>query len=230
MKKTVMALTLASAFTLVAAEASASLILLAPEDFGGTGLGAVNTILTIQDSPTEDGKVAWNGTTDVITGDAKTGASQTQTRTLTELGVTSASNLRVVFNANQISDGPINLTNLVLTIYNTDGSIAFTSGAFSPVNFANTYTGTGNSGFVFGLDAAQAAAAQASAFAGSFGVRRVGLEAAASLTNDGQETFFVANAGLPPLTGPIPEPGTLALLASGLLGFGGVGRWRKREG
>lgn len=46
---------------------------------------------------------------------------------------------------------------------------------------------------------------------------------------DGQLTFAPAfqPAGLPPLVAPVPEPGTLALLASGLLGIAGMGRARR---
>src|SRR5438132_13858222 len=77
---------------------SANLILLSPENFSGTGLGAVNTILTIQspgDSTNEQGCVgrstagcpggSTNGAGDVIGGtlggNEMTGASQTLTRT-----------------------------------------------------------------------------------------------------------------------------------------------------
>ncbi len=46
---------------------------------------------------------------------------------------------------------------------------------------------------------------------------------------DGTATFVNAfqPTGQPPLVGPIPEPGTLALLASGLLATGGIARRRR---
>src|SRR5262245_45668387 len=69
----------------------------------GAGVGTSNVVLTIQMTPTESGCVAWNGTTDVVGagacsgglspaisgGDEKTGASQTQTRTVSQTGVQS---------------------------------------------------------------------------------------------------------------------------------------------
>jgi hypothetical protein len=36
-------------------------------------------------------------------------------------------------------------------------------------------------------------------------------------------------AGSPPLVGPVPEPGTMALIGSGLLAFGGIARKRKQQ-
>ncbi len=217
---------ISTAFMVSASSSYASLVLVAPENFQGTGLGSVNTILTIQNTGTETGSVSvgFNGTQDVITGDAKTGNSQTQTRSISELGLTSASSLRVVFNAVEPDGNSISLNNLQLNIFSSNGQVLFNSGTFTSQLFANTFTGTGNSGFVFALDAQQAAAAQLAAFTGSFGTNRIGLSATASLAAGGNETFFVANSlSAPPggITPPasVPEPTTVALLGLGLLGF-----------
>jgi len=228
-------LALASAVATLAIPAHAMLVLQGPEDFGGTGLGAVNTVLTllspgsssdeigaVRRLPGEDG--------DVITGNALTGASQSQTLSLASLGIASASDLRVIFNAIEPGNGDagITLNDLRLSIFSPDGTELFNSGTLtSPVDFADTFTGAGNSGFVFALDAAQAAAAQALAFGADFGANLIGLYANLSDATGGPETFFVASTG--GVTPPIPEPQTYALMLAGL-GVVGFVAARRRQG
>ena len=97
----------AAALALTAAwamPAHAGLELQSAQDFGGSGLGAVNTVLTLQgkgNASFESGSVSRlaDGAADLLQGDVKTGASQTQTRSLESLGIQSAADLRVVFNA-----------------------------------------------------------------------------------------------------------------------------------
>lgn len=219
----------------LAAPAQADLVLVGPEDFQGTGLGSVNTILTIQSPGStsfETGSVgrALSNPNDVITGNALTGASQTQTRTVDELGLTTAANLRVVFNALE-PGGPGNsvlLSDLELSIFSHTGALLFASGDFScptvpGCNFPNTLTGAGNSGFVFALTPLQQAAA-AGALANP--LNRVGLSATVNNATSGFETFFVANSGS--TVTPIPEPETYALMLAGLAAVGFVANRRRR--
>jgi len=217
-----------------ASSANASLTMLAAEDFPGTGLGTVNTILTIQspaNTSTENGLVTWNGTADVISGaTALTGASQTLTRSLTDLGITSAANLRVVFNAAEPGGDAITLNSLTLTIYNANGTTFFTAPLDHPYDFANTQTGTGNSGFVFGLTSQEAGQLQTllNPLGGNFSSLRAGLGAAASNATGGNETFFMANStALPPTA--IPEPETYAMILAGLGMLGFIARRRRRN-
>ena len=222
MRRVPLAVATTAALLFGASVAQAQLVLVAPEDFGGTGLGAVNTVLTITSpgsSTFEAGAVGIDGSgAQFMTGDTQ---AQTMARTLGSLGVTSAADLRVVFNASEPAGGSINLDNLVLNIYSASGSVLFTSAAFTPVSFASTNTGTGNSGFVFGLTSADAASAQALAFGSGFAGNYVGLSAAASDATGGLETFYVANSAT---VAAVPEPGTYAMLLAGLGVMGFVAR------
>lgn len=206
--------------------ANAQLVLDAPVDFQGTGLGSVNTVLTIQSpgsSSTEAGSVWWDGTMDVSSGDAKTGGSQTQTRTLGDLGIVSAADLRVVFNAlepGNLQNG-IDLIGLTLGIFDAAGAQVFSASIPQSYAFADTFTGAGNSGFVFALTAQSAAQLQ-SIFSSDL---RVGLTATAANATGGFETFFVGRADAVSL---IPEPPTLALMLAGLGVVGYLGRKRAR--
>lgn len=230
----------AAALLAGAGAAHADLIFLGQADMQGTGLGAVNTILTIQSpgsSTTASGSVGLTGT------GAPAGGGDTiaisQTRTIAQSGATNAGNLRIVFNAQEPGNAAANsitLNQLVMTLYSPTGTPLFTSGPLggAPINFSATQVGTGNAGFVFGLNPAQTAQAQAAAFGGAnFGANVIGLSATVTNATGGPETFFVTNVGgqggLPPIVGPIPEPGTIALLSTGLLAMGGMARRRKQR-
>lgn len=215
----------ALAAALIGGAAQAQLVYLGPVDLNGTGLGAVSTLLTIQ-SPVngsfESGAVGLSIINEqLVTGDAKIGTSQTQLRSLGEVGIDSAAHLRIVFNAVEPGNGAngLVLSELVLKIFSADGDTLFTSGAFASQSFADTLTGTGKSGFLFGLSEADAAAAQQAAFFGDFSDNRIGLFAAAEGATGGPETFFVAEAVGLPQVAAIPEPGTWALLGFGLIGL-----------
>ncbi|MGH9663437.1 MAG: hypothetical protein ACRD9L_03320 [Bryobacteraceae bacterium] len=207
--------------------AFASLILEGSASLNGTGLGNVNTVLTIQahgSSATESGCVGFDGTGDTSANcgfadsDVKTGASQTGTVTPAQIDVSAVSNLRVVLNAPQPAGGPIALTGLVLSFYDASGKVLFASSGLndmsgtpvSSIAFPSTASGTGNSGFVFALDASQSTLAEAVYSA----TTRIGLGASANLAAGGPETFFLANAQT---IGSVPESSTAGLIAIGLV-------------
>jgi len=205
---------------LFVSQADAALTLIGPDEASGSGLGAVDTVLTLQAhgaATFEAGAVGVGADNEMlITGDAKTGASQTQLLRVGDLGIASASDLRVVFNANEPGNAAknvITLNDLVLNIYNTNGTLVFSSGAFGALSFDHTTTGIGRADVVFGLDAADVALAQASVFSGNFADYRIGLSARADGVQGGPETFFLAAAISTPA---VPEPQTQALLLAGL--------------
>jgi hypothetical protein len=204
-------------------------------DLNGTGLGAVNTILTLTSpgaTTTESGCVAFGDVTGAPAcfgtgntgGDEQTGASQTRTRTIAQSGATSAAAFVLVFNAVEPSGNSITLDSLSVRFYSPTGSQLYTASLAAPVQFPNTEPGTGNAGFVFVLDNLQAAQAQA---AGAFNnpANVIGLSAGLSDATGGHETFFVASR---PAVGvpfevepePIPEPSTYLTLGAGLLMLG----------
>ena len=176
--------------------------ILAPEPTSGNGLGSVNTILTVQRTGSESGCVGRRAGVDVTGptactgantgGDEKTSQSQTQTRSIAELGLTSSDNLRAVFNGNQSSGGPIKIDSLILGIYNNAGTLLFTSGIFAPTLLPFTFPGIGTSGYVFRLDPADALAAR-SFFADP--TNRIGISFSGSMTDGGAETIYIADAG-----------------------------------
>jgi hypothetical protein len=236
-----------SAVALLAAPISvarADLVFISPVTIGGTGLGAVNTVLTIQsqgNNTTEQGCVGLSGGADVIGNfsnsgctaaantDVKTGASQTQTRTLLEAGVTTGSNFAILFNPSEPGGDGISLDGLVATFYSNTGTILMTAvyTGTNPLNFPTTDTGTGNTGFEFTLNATEAAALQALITANGVGNIHVGLAGSAGnplAATGGNETFFVFNSGL---ASTVPEPSTTVLMATGLLGLAGFVRRRR---
>lgn len=200
----------AVAMVLAATNANASLESLGQLDLTGTGLGNVNTLLTIQsprNTTTETGAVSWNGSTSVTTGDTQ---AINNTLLLSGLG-TQASNLLIVFNPVEPGNASnsIMLNNLVATIYSPTGDALWNSGTFTSISFPETDNGTGKAGFLFGLDTTQSAQAQ------TFwdGANRLGLSATASDATGGHETFFATTTQV----SPVPEPSTYLMLFGGLV-------------
>jgi MYXO-CTERM domain-containing protein len=201
----------------------------------GAGFGDVNTILTFQSTgqgmgSSESGCVGVSSSGVLNTtgssvcqggnsgGDEKAPAGFPHNQTFM---VGNASQIGLVFNAAQPGGGPITINNLTLALFNSSGTVGFTSGAFTPITLNSTQPGIGNAGFLFTLDATQAAAAQA-AINGGFDL--LGLSATTSPGLGGPETFFLANT---PDENSVPESSTLSSVGVGLLGLALIAAMRR---
>ena len=213
----------------------------------GSGLGTVSTILTMQspgsgslesgsvsrsggaDVKSDTGVVAGVGTTNV--GNVKTGASQTLTQTLGGNGITKASQIAIVFNADEPSGNSITLTGLQMSVFNGNTDI-FDAHLPAAVSFPTTFTGIGKEGFVFRLDTTEAAALQTLLNAltpATVAALRLGLSASASDATGGPETFNVATITADPVTlAAVPEPGTFVFAITAIAGMSFVA-WRRRK-
>jgi hypothetical protein len=220
-------LTATAAFA-ISASSHASLVLIGPITDTGTGIGAVNTVLTLQNdnqTGTTSGAVVRTASGDATTGNTQPGSSHNATYSFGQLNITSASDLQFVFNPvepGQTLANSVTLETMVLTIYTDAGAILFTAGLDHSYTFPETETGTGQSGFLFGLDGPQALAAQA--FVSS--TNRIGLAASLSSATGGPDTFFVSVLGGEGPGNQVPEPGTVALLG---LGIAGLTAMRRRQ-
>ena len=213
--------------------ARASMLFIGQVSGSGSGLGTNNVVLSIQNTPTEQGCVAWNGTVDVIGasacqtipapantytgGNEGVGGSQTQTRPLATLGVPNAFSMVVLLNPSEPSSGnSLTVQNLTLTIYDpTTGAVLFSSGNLSGGAFTLTSTdqAQGGIGFGFKLDPAQAVAANPFITCPTCSSNRVGLAAFFADSAGRSEVLSVASIAT---STAAPEPYTILTLASGL--------------
>ena len=241
LKRTTVAL--AAVATLGVGTARADLVLIGTTTVGGTGLGTVNTVLTLtsQGSNTvEQGCVGRGAATDFIgstavgacvagaTTDVQTGASQTQTRSLAEAGITTGANFALLLNAVEPAGNAITLNSLSVTFYSPTGTVLHTATYLgAPHDFLTTQTGTGNTGEMFTLSAAEAAIVQGFITANGAANVRVGISTKLGdplAATGGHETYFIFNSGAATIT---PEPSTVVLMATGLVGLVGFVRRRR---
>jgi hypothetical protein len=189
-------------------------------------------VLSIQSpggSSTESGAVGRSpGTSgDVRTGDWLRG-SNTQTVSLTDIGTTQASNIRIYFDIIEPNGGgqnSVTLNSLVLNAYNSSGQLVFSASLVSsPQNLTMIGNGQGHSDYVYGLDPAAAARLQAAINANPD--LRLGLASTITNAEGGPESFFIGSVQSPQA---VPEPTTMMLLGTGLAGAAADLRRRRRS-
>jgi len=209
--------------------AYAELVLKTSVDLKGQGLGSTLTALTLQSpgsTSTESGGVLFNGT---VFGDAKTGASQSNTFTLGTLGINSTSQLALILNLSEPgSENPPLVTTansalatnaslantITLNVFRQNGTLLDSISTTAGQQLNQTAAGLGGSGLVFGLTSAEAATLDA-LLASTAGTEVLTVGATFENAQGGPDAIQVAA-----LTPAVPELSTWAMMAIGFAGLG----------
>ena len=216
--------------------------------FGGTAGAYSNGDNNLAGTTVNQGNLCTeNGANDL---DNPLGPPKNQIVTLGSLGITNTSQVGLVLNLNQVSNTGMTVNDMNLSFYTAGGDVIFN--ATLPDNWCtiaslcsgtNTFLasipGQGGNGYVFVLNAAQQAglAAAIAASNTSFANILVGSGANFGCTATQGADCKVATTGaesiqLAQITGGqsvVPEPSTVVLMATGLLGMVGVVRRRRQS-
>lgn len=232
---------LATAIVGAVAPARADLVYLGETNLGAQGFGSASRLLTIQNTGTESGAIGvLNGAIvaltpgiangSVFSGNGITNAGGNTVNPLTgdkfsiptlgSLNWANASQVQIVFNAAEPGGGGsgLNITDLTLKFYNGNTVIAAIDGSQA---FASTVPGVGNSGYLFGVDAAQQTFLNSTVFnqVGASGFR-IALESTITGAGGGPESFSAVLGPPPEVVTAVPEISTWLMM---MIGFAAVG-------
>jgi len=118
-------------------------------DQGGSGFGSVLNVLALQANGSEAGGVAWNGSADVTSGDAK---PNSQTRSVSEIIASGAnvSTFGIVFNIAQPGNNPdVTLNQFSVVFYSAAGAELFVASFNTPTILSQINAGVGGAGHIF---------------------------------------------------------------------------------